>query len=85
MSNPVIRYITNVLIGFDQLGTTLIGGYPDETLSSYAYRMHLQKKLVRIYAVKIINFVFFWQKNHCANAYRQERMRYQLPPILRGY
>ena len=32
------QYIKNILIGLDQLGNTIIGGKPDETMSSRCYR-----------------------------------------------
>lgn len=32
--NPVGQYFFNILIGIDQLGNTLWGGDPDETISS---------------------------------------------------
>lgn len=31
---PLGKYIINILIGIDQLGNTLLGGDPDETISS---------------------------------------------------
>lgn len=78
-----MNYFINILIAIDQLGTTLVGGYPDETLSSYAYRLQQQKKLGGLIFVPIINFIFFWQPNHCRIAYNYERRRLQFPPILR--
>lgn len=36
------KYLWNILIGIDQLGNTLLGGDPDETISSrIAKNMHL--------------------------------------------
>lgn len=32
----MIRYIKNILIGLDQLANTVLGGDPDETISSRA-------------------------------------------------
>ncbi|MGH7395266.1 MAG: hypothetical protein ACREJF_06680, partial [Candidatus Methylomirabilales bacterium] len=32
------KYLKNVLLGLDQLGNTLIGGSPDETISSWSGR-----------------------------------------------
>jgi hypothetical protein len=78
----MIRYIINVLIALDQLGTTLVGGYPDETLSSYAYRLELTGKPGGFFR-PVIDALFFWQKQHCLQAFRDERKRVQLPPSLR--
>ena len=79
----MIKYIINILIAIDQLGTTLVGGYPDETLSSYAYRLLQQGKPGGKIFVPIINRIFFWQRDHCKGAYEEERLRLQFPPILR--
>lgn len=78
-----MSYIKNVLVGVDQLFTTIVGGYPDETLSSYAYRMQQQGKPWGFMA-RVINWIFFWQSNHCRGAFRDERERRQYPPELRA-
>lgn len=81
------QYLLNILIGLDQLVTTLVGGYPDETLSSYAYRLWTRKKLGGIVFKPLIDFLFSWQKlpgGHCLAAYNEERVRAQLPPIFRS-
>lgn len=78
-----MQYIINILIAIDQLFTTVIGGYPDETLSSYAYRLKQQDKWGGRIFVPFINKLFFWQPNHCKYAYECERLRLQFPPILR--
>lgn len=78
-------YTLNVLIGFDQLITTLIGGDPDETLSSYAWRMEVQDKPWGRITRPGIDWLMSWyEPNHCRRAYRAERMRTQFPPELRG-
>ncbi len=56
------KYLKNLLISLDQLANTLIGGNPDETLSSRAYR--LRRKGV-FWPSNLVNGLFFWQKNHC--------------------
>lgn len=52
------KYLLNILIAIDQLGNTLLGGDPDETLSSRAAKWHPA-------AARVINVIFFWQPNHC--------------------
>lgn len=79
---PFIRWIVNVLVGLDQLGTAIVGGYPDETLSSYAHRLYMQGKPMG-WTRYVINWLFFWQDDHCYEAYLWERVRAQLPPELR--
>lgn len=78
----MFRYVFNVLIGFDQLTTTLLGGYPDETLSSYAWRLDRQGKFFGFWR-RVIDRLFFWQEDHCYNAMLAERAKRHLPPELR--
>jgi hypothetical protein len=51
-------YLLNVLVGIDQLLNALLGGDCDETLSSRAGKHYPR-------LAKIINFIFFWQDDHC--------------------
>lgn len=81
-----MTYLLNLFIAFDQLLTALVGGYPDETLSSYAFRLDREKRVWGQIWRPTIDFLFSWQKypqGHCAAAYEQERLRYQFPPELR--
>ena len=74
-------YVKNVLIALDQLVNALIGGYCDETLSSHAYRMDVEKdhKWVRV----MIDTVLFFDPDHCHQSYLSEIERRQLPPSMR--
>ena len=76
-----MTYGKAVLIAFDQLVNSLLAGWPDETLSSRAYRW--DNDGVRSWPKKVINALFFWEKNHCLSAYTNEREGRQLPPELR--
>ena len=82
----MLRYLLHILIAIDQLGTTLVGGFPDESLSSYAYRLDTQgKRGGRIFR-PVIDWLFAWQKSpggHCRAAWLEERARSQMPPELR--
>lgn len=62
-----MRYLLRVLVAIDQLGTALLGGYPDETLSSYAWRLAKQGKPFG-FMRNVIDWVFFWDDNHCYKA-----------------
>lgn len=65
-----------VLIAFDQLINALLGGMADETLSARAHRRHRRgDSLTR----NAINAIFFWQHDHCGEAYASEFARKQLP------
>ena len=66
----------NLLVSVDQNFNCLLGsGYADETLSAYSYR-------VGGWRYTTINMIFFWQKDHCYDAYTSELFRKHLP---RGY
>lgn len=67
-----MTYLKSVAIGIDQLLNTVLGGYPDETLSARSYR----KQDAWYY---IINKIFFWQKDHCRESWESEVNRSQLP------
>lgn len=70
-------------IAVDQLINTICGGWADETISSMVWRKRHEGKgwaLPR----KVIDSLFFWQKNHCESAYLSEKKRLQCPPELRG-
>lgn len=49
----------------------LLGGYADETLSARAYRRDW-----KIFQ-RLINRLFFWQENHCKQAFDNELARKQ--------
>ena len=73
------QYLLNILIALDQLLNTLIGGWPDETMSSWAYRVHRDGKPWGFLA-PVIDAIFFWQPSHCAQSYLSEKLKKQLPP-----
>lgn len=75
-------YILNILIAFDQVLNAIIGGWPDETLSSYSHRMYVNKKPWG-WLRNVINALFWWQPDHCLQSYNAETLRRQLPPELR--
>lgn len=71
--------LLQIAIAFDQLGNTVLGGWADETLSARAFRCQHRSWCWRV-ARRAIDTLFFWQYNHCENAYRSERERLQAPP-----
>lgn len=75
------KYLKQVLIAFDQLLNTLFKGYADETLSSRAYRLRVERG--RVWPERIIDTVLFFDDNHCEESYVSEVQRRQLPPSLR--
>ena len=55
-------YGKSVLIAVDQLFNTVLGGWPDESLSSRAHRAALAG---RPWSARIIDALFFWENGHC--------------------
>ncbi len=73
-----------VLVALDQLANTLIGGFADETISARLWRHHLNGEYS--WLMKLVNLLFFWQDNHCKEAYESEIYRQQYPKEYRdGY
>lgn len=76
-----MTYFKKVLIAFDQLLNALLAGWPDETLSSRAFRW--EQEGVRSWPRVVIDHLFFWETEHCYQSYISEREGRQLPPELR--
>ena len=69
--------ILQSLIALDQLVNAMIfGGWADETISSRSWREF--PKLA-----KVIDTLFWFDKDHCYESYVSEQLRMQLPPELR--
>lgn len=63
------QYILNILISLDQLVNVLIGGKPDETISSRAGKGRLEGSIFWTYAADFIDLLFYpLEKNHCFNS-----------------
>lgn len=71
-----------VLVALDQLGNAILGGWADETMSSRAYR-HAEIEKDKRWPMVLIDHLFFWQDQHCKQAYESELERSQLPPEMR--
>ena len=78
-----LSYGKSILIAIDQLINALLGGWPDETLSSRAYRLSVAGRcnFLRICIDWIASL--FNDKNHCEESFRSERLGKQLPPEAR--
>lgn len=70
-----------ILIALDQLINALCNGWPDETISSRAWRWEQRGK--RSWPRKLIDGLFFFDPDHCRESYESERQGRQLPPELR--
>jgi len=76
-----MRWVWHVLTGLTQLGNAILGGFPDESTSSRAYRQHHKPSWA--IAEKIINGIFFWQPDHCRQAFESELNYRQVDPDVR--
>lgn len=76
-----MRYLMHNLIAITQFLNTLTGGFPDESTSSRAWRQR-RKPHWRVIQ-RVIDEVFFWEVEHCFNAYLAEQQRRQTHPDLR--
>lgn len=72
-------YLLYNLIALDQLLNTILGGHPDETLSSRAWRAEQNNKTFGKFFRPLIDSIFFWQEDHCYQGYLAEKLRRQLP------
>jgi hypothetical protein len=79
-----MKRLKNILIAADQLTNAILGGWPDETLSSRAWRWEKNGK--RSWPRKTIDRFFGWfgDIKHCEASYESERIGRQLPPELRN-
>jgi len=73
-----------VAVAIDQLFNTFFSGWADETISARAWRNAAQGVRKWEIAMKAINGLFFWQKNHCMTAYKNEQERLHMPPAYRS-
>ena len=72
--------LKNIGIGLDQTFNCVVKlsdgwGTPDEMLSARAWRLREEHPTLR----KMIDGLFFWDKNHCEECYEIEQKRKQLP------
>ena len=68
----MIDYLTNIGTAISQLGNTILGGHPDESISARSYRrqMYWHWNTVRFLA----NILFFWDRDHCLKAYLSDHV-----------
>jgi hypothetical protein len=78
--------LKHMAISLDQLVGSIItlgAAFPDETMSSYAYRLEAKGKFFGLLFRPLIDGLFFWMDEHCRKSWENEKLRYQLPPELR--
>jgi len=75
--------VWQVLIAVDQLANALAGGWADETLSARAHRCQASSRRWA-WLRRGIDALFFWDADHCFQAWISERARMQLPVEYRN-
>jgi hypothetical protein len=65
-----------------QLLNAITGGFSDESLSARAWRGRNARRRWRWW-VAVIDRLFFWEVQHCYNAYMRELERRRIPPEMR--
>ena len=81
--------IFQLLVSLDQFLNVLVcmfvepkeKHWADETFSAHTHRHYTEGRWKIMHW--IINHLFFWQDDHCKEAYESELNRVQLPPELR--
>lgn len=64
-----MRYFWNFLISIDQLANTILGGYPDETLSSRLGKLARKKQPFSMCMCRILHF---FDKGHCEKSIEED-------------
>lgn len=75
-------YLVNLAVAFDQLVNALLLGFPDETLSSRAYRTEQDRKILGMILRPVIDTVLWFDPNHCKKSYESELDGKQRPRQL---
>jgi len=65
-----MSFIKRILISIDQLGNTLTGGDPDETISSRAGKARREGKW---WGCQLCRFLDLFQKDHCEKSLEGDR------------
>ena len=66
--NALKKYLWNILISFDQLANTILGGDPDETISSRAGKRQRKAK----WAYWLCRMLHFIDYEHCKDAIEED-------------
>ena len=63
-----MKYLKNILLSLDQMANSILGGDPDETISS-----RLGRNYDGTWMERFVNWLFKWQKDdHCTNSIEQD-------------
>ena len=65
------QYLFNLFVVCSCFLNTLLGGFPKEALSERSGRVYLSKG--EFWLRDFINWLFFWESNHCENSLLEEK------------
>lgn len=64
------KYLINILISIDQLANTLLGGHPDETISSRAGKY--ARRGSGWFPCQLCKLLNLFQKDHCIRSIEED-------------
>lgn len=67
--NTLFKWLWNILIAIDQLFNAILGGDPDETISSRAGKA---KKEGKLWACILCKFLHILDNNHCTDSIEED-------------
>lgn len=62
------KYLWNILISIDQLANTILGGDPDETISSRAGKLQEKRK----WACLLCKLLNYFETDHCKKSIEKD-------------
>lgn len=71
--NKFTNYVYEVLLAVDQLGNAILNGDEDMSISARSYLISVRDG--KDFHRKWIDLVFFWQTDHCKNAFISEYIK----------
>lgn len=75
----IYYWVKEIAVAFDQMLNAVLGGTSDETLSSRAHRMRVKRHPYTWWLADVIDAIFFWDDDHCKEAYEGELLRRSAP------
>ena len=67
-----MHYFVKSLMWLDRVVNVMLGGSYNETLSSRAHRMRMKRQPYWGWTADAIDWLFFWELDHCAAQWRRE-------------
>lgn len=78
-----MKVIRRLAIWVSQTTNVLTGGMPDEMLCSRLWRGKQAGDKSAAFWVKVMDTIFFWDRDHCKGSYEDEVNRVHFPADLK--